>query len=170
MENQKTSLIYGAYGAFLGIVFYFMLLLSGNSPWSPSSWMGAWIPGVTAFFTIKKYLSFKTESFISFSEIFRIAIIAIIAQAAIFEVLVLFSNALIDTGALEMYHTELAEQAEQISDVFGEELTEKMMLEIKKTTLMSLAFGDFIYKIIGGVIVSLILAATLKKNKSLPIN
>lgn len=170
IENHKTTLIYGLYGALLGFAFYFMLLVSGNSPWSSASWMGAWIPAVTAFFSIKKYISLKVDPFVSFSGIFRVAMIAIFTQAAVYEMLMLFSNALMDTGAMEMYHAEVLEYADQISGVFGDELYEKMMVEIEKTTLSSLAFGDFIYKIIGGVIVSLILAATLKKNKSLPLN
>jgi len=165
MENQKVSLVYGFYGALLGVAFYFMLLVSGNSPWSSASWMGAWIPGVTAFLSIKKHQALRTEPYISFSQIFVIALIAILTQAAVYNIMVLFVGNVIDTGAIEMYHAEVLEYTVEMKDLFGAEIYDKMLKEIEKTTLSSLAFGDFIYKIIGGVIVSLILSTTLKKNK-----
>ena len=170
MENQKIPLIYGLYGALLGFAFYFMLLVSGNSPWSSASWMGAWIPAVTAFFSIKKHISLKTEPFVTFSEVFRVAMIAILIQAAAYELLVLLSDAILDTGALEIYLAEVAEQADKVKDVLGEDFSNKIIDEIKKKSFSTLAFEDFVSKIIGGVIVSLILAATLKKNKPLPLN
>lgn len=167
MKNYRTPLNYGLYGAVLGLSFYLMLLFSGNSPWSSSSWLGAWIPGVTAFLSIKKHLSLKIEPYSTFSEVFRIALIAIMVQAVLYNLFTLVFGVLFETGALEMYHVEVAEQAEQISSIFGEELYDKMMEEIKQTTLSTLAISDFTYKIIGGVIVSLILAASMKKNKPL---
>ena len=114
MENQKTSLIYGAYGAFLGIVFYFMLLLSGNSPWSPSSWMGAWIPGVTAYYVLKLYKEEHPDITISFYQVFKKSMQVIFFQALFFTTISVLFSVVIDTGAVEMYKAEMLANEESV--------------------------------------------------------
>lgn len=72
----------------------------------------------------------------------------------------------VDTNVVEMYIREVAQYTEQIGELLGEEFYDKMEQEMENITLFSLTFGDFTNKIIGGVIVSLILAGLLKQNQS----
>ena len=165
MEQYKIPVIYGLYGAILGFVFYLMLLFSGNSPWSPASWMGCWIPGITVLFSIKKYHAIHEAISSSFSETLKIAVIAIFSQALFFNILAFLFGVLFESNVIEMYKIEVMQYAEQIKAMVGDERYVKMQQEIETTTLLSLTFGDFVNKIIGGIIVSLILAGILKKNK-----
>jgi len=168
--KYKTPVKYGLYGAILGFVFYLMLLFSGNSPWSPASWMGCWIPGVTALFSIKQY-SKETGVNTSFLPLLQVSFIAILMQALCFNLIAFLFGFLFDANVVEMYKTEVIQNAEKVSVFFGEETFELILEELEKKTLLSITFDDFINKIIGGVIVSLILAGFLKKNKpSLEIN
>lgn len=159
----KVPMSYGFYGGLLGFGFYLLLLFSGNSPWSQSSWMGAWIPAVSAFFVIKKVKLLNADSFFPFSSIFRVAWITILFQAIFYNVITLIFGVLLGDSALEMYKLEVIENAAQIKNVYGDELTDSMLAEMENITVFSLAFTDFILKIIGGVIVSLILAGILKE-------
>ena len=165
MEQYKIPVIYGLYGAVLGFVFYLMLLFSGNSPWSPASWMGCWIPGIIVLFSIKKYHAIYGVISSSFSETLKIAVIAIFSQALLFNTLAFLFGVLFESNVIEMYKIEVMQYAEQIKAMVGDERYVKMQQEIETTTLLSLTFGDFVNKIIGGIIVSLILAGILKKNK-----
>lgn len=74
MRQYQTSLKYGFYGALLGIVFFMLLLFSGNSPWGSASWMGSWIPAISAYFAIKTYKAEAEETSFSFSQLFRISV------------------------------------------------------------------------------------------------
>jgi hypothetical protein len=165
MEQYRTPLIYGLFGAILGFVFYLMLLFSGNSPWSSASWMGCWIPGVTALFSIKKIQTINPGLNFPFSEVFKIALITIVAQAMIFNLIALIFGLFFGANAIQMYQQEFIEYAEQIKTLIGDEKYVQLQEELQKTTLVSLTFGDFMNKIIGGIIVSLILAGILKNNK-----
>ena len=164
MTKYKIPIKYGLYGAVLGFVFYLMLLFSGNSPWSSASWMGCWIPGVTALFSIKQYTKDNSLD-ASFSTLFVVSLIVIFLQAFCFNLIAFLFALLFETNAIEMYKTEVFQYAEQIATILGEEFYGKMAEEMENITLFSLTFGDFTNKIIGGIIVSLILAGFLKKNK-----
>ena len=64
-----------------------------------------------------------------------------------------------------MYHFEMMQNAEQLKIMVGEEMYAQLIVELEKITFTTLAFWDFIYKLIGGFLVSLILAGIFRKNK-----
>jgi len=162
--KYNVPLKYGMYGSILGFAFYLVLLFSGNSPWSSASWLGCWIPVVTGLFSIKEY-SKAEEANTSFSSLLQISFFAILMQAFCFNLIAFLFSSLIETNAVEMYKNEVIQYAEQISSLLGESFSTKIEEEMKNVTLLSLTFGDFTNKIVGGIIVSLILAGLLKKNK-----
>lgn len=165
MNNYNTSLKYGFYGALIGVVFYFLLLFSGNSPWGSSSWMGSWIPIVSAYFALKTYIYYSEKDTFKFSEFFRVSFISIFYQALFYNTLTVLLSSFIQTNAIEIYKQELIQNAEQMKTMLSEEMYKQLMLELQNLTHATLAFWDFIYKIMGGLIVSLILAGIFLKNK-----
>jgi len=165
MEQYKTPLKYGLYGAIIGFVFYLMLLFSGNSPWGTSSWMGCWIPGMAAFFGAKVIRDNENEGFITFGKVFIASMLIIIAQAFIFEILAFIFNGVVSTNSVDQFKAELLINAEQTRELLGDEFYYKMEEEMEKVTLSSLVLSDLLYKVIGGALVSLVIASIVKKNK-----
>lgn len=165
MEQQKTTLKYGLYGALIGLVFFLLLSFSGNSPWGSASWMGSWIPGITAYFAIKTYKDDSEEDSFSFSELFKISLSTIFFQALFVNILTLSSAIILKTDALEIYRAEMAQNADQLKAMISSEMYNQLQTELQNISYNTLAFWDFIYKLIGGLLVSLILAGTLRKNK-----
>ncbi len=165
MEQYKTPLKYGLYGAIVGFVFYLMLLFSGNSPWGTSSWMGCWIPGMAAFFGAKVIRDNENEGFMTFGKVFIASMLIIVTQAFIFEILAFIFNGVGNIDPVSIYKSEFIANAEQMRDLIGDEVYYRMEEEIEGETFYNLVFTDFTLKIIGGALVSLIIASIVKKNK-----
>ena len=165
MERFNNTLKYSLYGAALSFVVLILLLVSGNSPWSSASWMGCWIPGVTAYFVLKLNAEENPEAAISFYQAFKQSMNVIFFQASFFTIISILFTSIFDTGALEMYRAEMVQNAEQLALLMGEEMYDQVINELENISYFTLAFWDFIYKLFGGAIVSLILAGIFKKNK-----
>jgi hypothetical protein len=165
MNKYNTSLKYGLYGALIGVVFFYLLLFSGNSPWGSASWMGSWIPGISAYYSVKTFIYFADDDSFKFSALFRISLITIFYQALFYNLLTVISSLFIQTNAIEIYKDELIQNAEQMKAMLSEQMYNQLILELQNLTHSTLAFWDFIYKLMGGTIVSLILASIFIKNK-----
>lgn len=165
MDKYSNSLKYGLYGAALGFVVLILLLVSGNSPWSSASWMGAWIPGVTAYYVLKLYKEEHPDITISFYQVFKKSMQVIFFQALFFTTISVLFSVVIDTGAVEMYKAEMLANEESVKLILGQEGVDLLNKELNNATFITLSFSDFINKLIGGTIVSLILAGIFKKNK-----
>lgn len=165
MKQYKIPLKYGLYGAFIGLIFYLLLLFSGNSPWGSESWMGSWIPGITAYFAIKTFKENTQQDSFAFSKLFRISFSTIFFQAMFVNILTLVVATVLNTNAIEIYKAEMAQNAEQLKAMISVDMYNQLQTELKNISQSVLAFWDFIYKLIGGLIVSLILARSLKSNK-----
>jgi hypothetical protein len=165
MDKYSNTLKYGLYGAALSFVVLILLLVSGNSPWSSASWMGCWIPGVTAYFVLKLNKEENPEALIYFYKVFKQSMNVIFFQALFFTIISILFTSIFDTGALEMYQAEMMQNAEQLAALMGEEMFDQVINELENISYFTLAFWDFVYKLFGGAIVSLILAGIFKKNK-----
>ena len=165
MKHYQTSLKYGFYGSLLGIVFFLLLIFSSNSPWGSASWMGSWIPAISAYFAIKTYREESANEKFTFSELFRISIITLFFQALIVNILAVSLSNILQFNSLELYRNEMLEYAEQIKLMVSEEIYNEAMNELQNASYSTLAFQDFTNKLIGGLIVSLILAGIYRKNK-----
>lgn len=165
MNQQKTAITYGFYGAIVGLVFYTLLLFSGNSPWGSSSWMGSWIPGISAYFALKVYTQNTESELNSFSKLFRASIATIFFQALFVNIITALLSYVLQINSLELYRSEMLQNSEQLKTLVSEKMYEQLLNELNNISYSTLAFWDFIYKIIGGLIVSLILAGIFRKNK-----
>lgn len=165
MEQHKISITYGFYGALLGVVFYGLLIFSGNSPWGSASWMGSWIPGISAYFSLKTFRQESEEEIFSFSKLFRTSISTIFFQALMVNIITVLLANVLQVNSLEIYRDEMLQNAEQMKSLVSEKMFKQLLIELENISYSTLAFWDFIYKIIGGIIVSLILAGIFRKNK-----
>lgn len=165
MEQHKTAITYGFYGAILGVVFYMLLVFSGNSPWGSASWMGSWIPGISAYFALKTFRQETNQENFKFSKLFRTSITTIFFQAFMVNIITVLLANILQTNSLEIYRAEMLQNAEQMKSLVSEKMFEQLLIELKNISYSTLAFWDFIYKIMGGLIVSLILAGIFIKNK-----
>lgn len=167
MDKYNTSFKYGFYGALIGVVFFYLLLFSGNSPWGSASWMGSWIPGISAYFSLKTFIYFSDDDSFKFSALFRISVVSIFYQALFYNVLTVVISSFIETNAIEIYKEELIQNAEQMRAMLSEQMYNQLILELQNLTHSTLAFWDFIYKLMGGTIVSLILASIFRPRSSI---
>ncbi|MCB0380836.1 MAG: DUF4199 domain-containing protein [Flavobacteriales bacterium] len=160
--DYNTTLKYSGYGALLSFVVMILLLVSGNSPWSSASWMGCWIPGVTAYFVLKIY--HQNNSVVSYGNSLRRSMMVIFFQALFYTLAAIIFSLVVNTGAVDLYQTEMMANAAQLQTMMGEEMFTQLAKELENLSFSTLAFWDFIYKLIGGFIVSLILASIFRKN------
>jgi len=169
MMQFKTPLTYGLYGSLIGFMFFVVLLISGNSPWGNASWAGAWIPGLAVYFGVKIYRDNDMKGYVTYGQAFLACMVVVVAQAFVYEILTYIFSLATDSNAIEAYKQEVMMSVEATEEMMvslvGEEMFEKAISEVENMSLSQVTISDFQSKIIGGVIVSLILAGVLTRKK-----
>ena len=170
MENIRTPLNFGSIAGICSFVIFLLLYIAGYNPLGNLSWVAAWIPVVFIILGIKKHRNSNLEGFISYGQALGMGCLITLVFASFFGILVYIFGVLIDPGIVEMSKQEVLESmekaSEQLPQVFGEEMYDKMLDQIEDISISSMALSEFTNKLIWGVMISLVSAAFLKHNKS----
>lgn len=162
-----TSLSYGAYYAVSAFAFSVIIYFTLGNPLGVLSWLGVWIPVLFICLAIKNHRDKHSFGNINYWEAFKVGFYTIVYGGALYAMLVYVFGVTIAQQMVDDYKMQVYQQTEEIQKyfLFNENFIDKMLDGIEKTTLGSLLSGDYINKIIGGAIVSLIAAGVYKKNK-----
>lgn len=148
----------------LFLVYYYIL---GMNPLGGISWLSFWVPLVFIYLGMKYYRMEEKEGYLTYGEGFRAGVIITFIYASLSGMLIYLLGWTIDPGFVELYREEslmaLAETKEYIIRFTGREEYETALKEIENVGVGSLAFGDFANKSLGGFVLSLIIAAFMRK-------
>ncbi|MBL7926180.1 MAG: DUF4199 domain-containing protein [Bacteroidia bacterium] len=161
----QTSLRFGAYYGVAAFAFAVIITAMVGNPLGPASWFGVWIP---ILFIARSILMHRKihDGFISFGEAFRTGFYTIVCGGVLYGLMVYMYGSLVVPQMLDNYKSSSIADVEQIAtmQIISESWLEKMVDSINQTSLGNALMGDYFNKIIGGAIVSLIMAAIYKRN------
>ena len=170
MENIRTPLNFGSIAGICSFAIFLLLYLTGYNPLGNLSWTAAWVPIVFIILGIKKHRDDNLNGFMSYGQALGIGCMIAIVFASFYGILVYIFGVLIDPGIVELSKREAMESmekaSEQLPQIFGEEMYDKMLEQIDEISISSISLSEFTNKLIWGILISLISAAFLKKNKS----
>ena len=162
------------YGSLAGIVSFIIFLgwyIMGQNPLGNMSWLTFWIPLVVVYYGVKKVREEEYEGFMSFGQAYASSTFIVLIYATLIGMLTFLFGTMFDTGLVDMHVDEVYAGLEQVEGMVGEDhpLMEELMLaaekSIEETTMSTLAMGDVMNKLIGGLIIGLIISGVIKKNK-----
>lgn len=165
MKNQQLAYIYGGVASITSFIIFVLLYIFGSNPFGNLSWLGAFIP---ILFIVMGSIKVRDELFggiISYSKVFITGMIITVAWSLGFAILAFLFCQFIEPNIITWHIQDTLVNMEQASQFLSEEMMEAAMEEIEKMTLFDVIQGDFINKIIGGLIISLISSAFIKKNE-----
>ena len=171
MNTQfRTSLYYGFFSAISCFIFFLIIYFIGKNPVGNWSWLGFWIPILFMILGVKAHRDIDLGGTINYGHALGTSFIVAVSGALMFAILAYLFGILIGTNIPSMMISESAEQIEKAKQYMGETMYEKAMMsleEMKGNTfyaLFKIMLGDFEGKVIGGFIVSLLVAAFMKKS------
>ncbi len=164
----KTAVNFGAMSGLSCFAIFVILYKMGINPLGPGSWLAVWIPPTFIVIATKRFRDYECGGFISFTSAFRTGLLTAMSGGLLYALLIYIFGTLIDATLLDNFKALMLADLEQtegmIRSVVGDSVYEQSIEEMKNTTLKSIAMTDFLYKFFGGVIISLITAAFLKRN------
>ncbi len=172
----KTAMRFGAYSGLSIFIIFLLVYFAGKNPFTSGlMWLGT-----AVFIAFMSYgMRFYRDDISGGSMTYWRGVLAgtliSIAGYAAFSVLVYVFIVAVDPSLLERYKTEALDALEQSRDMIEGKVSgnsigkyiDKAAGEIDKLTAGTLAFSDFLNKVTGGFIFSLILSAILRKSKPL---
>ncbi|MEO8148688.1 MAG: DUF4199 domain-containing protein [Bacteroidia bacterium] len=163
----QTSLHYGAYYGLASFAFSMLLYYTIGNPIGALSWLGVWIPIVFICVAIKNHRNEHLGGYITYWEAFRAGFFTIVFGGALYAVFIYLFGISIAQQMVSDYKTEVMQQTESVRQLqlFDEKVIDTMIEGIEKTTMGSWASGDYMNKVLGAALVSLIAAAVYKKTK-----
>ncbi len=170
----KTALNFGAMSGLASFAMFLLLYYTGFNPLGQISWVGVWIPVVFIVLGTKHYRDHEGLGYISYWQGFRVGFLTASCGAFLFALMVWSFATVIDAQIVERFKQEslmYLEQTEQLSkSMFGEAIYDASVENIEKITTGTISAQEFWDKTFGGLIISLITAAFLRKNNSTPLS
>jgi hypothetical protein len=162
----KNALNYGSIAGIVGFFLFLAIYIMGANPLAGWSWILFWIPIVFVSLAIKKERDHNLNGFISYGQGFLSGLIVSLIYASLYAILVYFFLMFVDSTLIDQVKQQAMEGFDKAAEIFGEEIYDKMVEQLEQTNAGTLAFGELFWKSVWGIIVTLVLAAILKKSPS----
>jgi len=164
--NTKLAANYGTILGLLAFAYFVMLAMMGLNPLGTYKLVASLLPIYFLYIAIKKQRNEFLGGFISYKQSLMFGIATSFFFATIFAALVFMYGKFIDVNLVEVVKEDMMLQLSEASRMMGEsKMIDKAIDELDKTTISSLAWGEYVNKVIWCFIVSLVLAGILKKEK-----
>jgi hypothetical protein len=167
MNKLKLSLNYGTIAGLAVFSVFLINYLIGFNPLGNASWLGAWIPFVFIYLTIKNARKKYYDGFITYGQAFKSSFVMILVYATLGNMLNLLFLSFAAPQIFDEFMAQTMGEMEKVESFLSPEMYDKMMEEFEKSTPSSIMFSNVFNQIFGGTILALIFAAFMKKNPSI---
>jgi hypothetical protein len=165
---MRTALNIGALYGLSSFAFFLFMYYAGFNALGASAWLGMWIPVVFTIWSIRYYRDHECGGYVSYWRAFRTGLLTIMCGALLSALLLYLFGLIGAPDLLDNYKEQMLKGLEETEDLmtrlFSDNVYDMMIDNINKTTMSSIASSDFFNKCCGGIILSLIAAAFLKRN------
>ena len=164
----QIQLNFGSIAGLAGFGTFLLYHFLGFNPLGNISWLTFWLPYVIVYFGTKKYREEELEGYISFGQAYGYSLFTIMIFATLYGMLSYLFGMFIDGTILDKYIAEAMEgiaKMEQLESLIGEETIELAAKEIQQTTMASISLSDVANKMIGGLLIAVIIALAIRKDK-----
>jgi hypothetical protein len=171
MEIIRIPLNYGSIAGICYFAIFLILYLLGHNPLGGMTfWYTFWIPIVFVTLAIKKYRDELQDGFITYGKALRQGTLTALIYSSFYAIMIYIFAVLVDGTIVDQVIADgieqLEKQGERLRGFMGEEAFDRLIEETERVTIGSIALSDFFYKFLGGFIISLIVAAILKRTRS----
>jgi hypothetical protein len=165
MNFIKLPLNYGSMAGVAAFVIFLLIYVAGGNPLGGMSWLAAWVPILFIVLGIKKHRDQNLGGYISYGQALGTGVIISLVFASLYAILVYLFGTLIDDVIVTMTKEESMKGMDAMSQYLSEEMYDQIIEELEKTSVVTLARGELFNKTFGGIIITLIAAAFLKKSR-----
>lgn len=170
----KTALNYGAISGLCSFAFFLLLYFTGLFPLGPASWLGCWIPVVFMVFGTRHHRDHELNGNISYWTAFRGGFLVATCGGLLFALLLYLFGTVMAPGFTDMFKQESYNALEQTKSItesmLGKGMYDEAVRNIDKITLSSIAFQEFMYKSLGGLLAAFITAAAIRRSNPASIS
>lgn len=167
--NTKLAANYGTISGMIAFAYFVVLASADMNPFGNFKFIASLIPIYFIYQGTKKHRDENFEGYIKYGQALSFSLAITFFYATIFAALVYIYGKAIDTDLVDIVKADTMKQIEMLTKVMGEDskMVDTAIDAIEKTTIGSLAMGEYWNKIIWGLILGLIISAILKKEKPL---
>lgn len=163
----RTALNFGALCGLSNFAVFLILYYSGKNPLSMLSWYAAPLPILFMILATRHYRNRENGGLLRYDQGFRVSFLTSVAGAFVYGAIVWIFITAFDGSIMEMVKQEYLANLElsegMMKSLLGEEAFEQSLESIDNLTPYNLVTSDVFYKVLGGLICSLIIAAFLRR-------
>jgi hypothetical protein len=164
-SSLRLALQFGAYSGVASFIFFVLTFFAGYNPLGQSSWLSLWVPVLFVTMGMKQYKNIDCKGYLPYGEAVRVGLRISIATAFVFASCVyIFGSTAVGNSFVEMFKIDTLEQFEASKAVWGQELYEKNITSLNIVNLTIISFSLALFKIVGGLFISFIIAAFVKNS------
>ena len=167
MQKSKIQLNYGTIAGLVGFVFFLIYYIFDADPFGLISWVSFWVPALFMYLGTKNFRDKLANGYISYWQAFFSCLLIAMVQASLVNMLVYLFGIVVDHSFVQLHINETLAYYDKYASRIPKDKMKQIVDKIKGITLSKLVIGDFVNKVVGGIIVALILAGVLKKNRDL---
>ena len=168
LSGGNPSLNYGSVSGLVCFAGFAGSFLSGINPFGNVSWLWVWVPVVMIVMAIKAVREVEPGGPFSFGRALKTGIKAAFFSSLLY-CLLLYLLGVLMPSLMDVYKAEMELGMQMTESFFSEKMMDQMYEELEKTTIATLAWSEFLRKMLGGFIISLVAAAVLyRKNPTYP--
>lgn len=159
-------------GIFLLLMFLLAHLVFDFSPFGNFKWLSILLQYVFLFLFGKKIIDIHLKAERTFRKLFRVFMLMVFVYASLYCASTYIYGVLVEDSFTAIYKKEVMDSVDQMSELFPSQKDRLSFMEeeVKLITTGSLIWGEFLNKLLGGIVVSLILSLILKKSNGATVS
>jgi hypothetical protein len=165
-NNIKIALNYGVLAGVTAFGLILLLYISGVNPLGNFSWITFWVPILFITLAIKNHRDNNQNGYIKYGEGLWLGILLSLVYASLYAMLMFMFGSFVAPEIVDVQREETIIALEPMKDAMPE-LYDRLYDEVLKLSITSIATSEFFNKAIWGTILSLVIAAILKRQPSI---
>ena len=163
MNQIRIQLNYGTIAGLLTFAAFLVFYFAGYNPLGAIKWLSLVFPIVLILMGVRKVRDAEFDGILSFRKGLSIGWFITMIYASLVGMLIYLYGMLISDEFCQLHISETVAGLETAREILGSEQVDEAIQQMKDSTLADIAFGDFSSKMLGGLFISLIIAAILRK-------
>jgi hypothetical protein len=165
-NNIKLAVNYGVLAGITSFGLILLLYLFGKNPLGNFSWITFWVPILFITLAIKNYRDNDLGGYINYGEGLLVGVMLSLVYGSLYAMLIFMFGNFLAPEVVDMHREETIGAMEPMQEAMPE-LYDRLYEEVLKLDISRIATSEFINKAIWGIVLSLIIAAVLKRKPSI---
>ena len=164
--HGNPSLNYGSLSGLICFAGFAGTFFAGLNPFGDITWLWVWVPVLMIVLSMKAVRDVEPGGPFPYSRALKTGIKTTFFSSLLY-CLLLYLLGTLAPVLMDIYKEEMIKGLEMTQSFFSESMLDQMYEEVEKSTIAKLAWSEFMRKMFGGFLISLVAGAVLYRKQTI---